>query len=478
MKERDAKRSPPSAGPETQAEQERKTLARASFGAEGDEDEPALEPGVLIGGGRYRISSLLGEGGMGVVYRAEQVNLGREVAIKLLLRGAAARPDARRRFEREAKVASALRHPNAVEIYDVGEDEGRVYIAMQLLQGQTLWDAIGAEGATLPMSVALGIAAQLADVLVAAHDIGLVHRDLKPENVFLEDADEGWRVVVVDFGLAFITGQGGELGRMTREGLVVGTPPYLSPEQAGGLEVGTASDIYAFGCVLFELLTGYPPFQGSELHVLTQHLYVAPTAPSERSLNRKIPRELDELVLAMLRKRAEERPDAREVRAQLELVEGTLAGRRNRGRDASYLKTRQARMVSVPPEASKEVNIVFDSEGLGEPEAFRVGVHGDLDPAAWIALRTNGIVPIAWASGEPTGELEVLFTNARDAEGIAAATASGLPVVALGDARDMKGIAALLRSGVSEVVADPPSIDNLVRKLRRARQRRQRNESA
>lgn len=436
--------------------------------------EDYLAAGTTLAGGKYRIVQLLGEGGMGAVYRAEQTNLRREVAVKVLLRGAAARPDARRRFEREARVASALRHPNAVEIYDVGEEEGMVYIAMQMLRGRTLWDAVGEEGATLPMSVALGVAAQLADVLVAAHDISLVHRDLKPENVFLEDADEGWRVVVVDFGLAFIEGEGGELGRMTREGLVVGTPPYLSPEQAGGLEVGTASDIYAFGCVLYELLTGYPPFQGSELHVLTQHLYVAPSAPSERSLNRSIPRELDDLVLAMLRKRAPERPTAREVRAQIELVEGTLAGRRNRGRDASYLKSRQARMVSVPPEASKQVDVVFDTEALDEPEAFRVGISGELDQASWIALRTNGIVPVRLGEANDASAVDVIFSTRRDPEHLAELVAAGRPTVAVGDPRQMADLAELLRMGISEVVAEPIAIDNLVRKLRRAHQRQQR----
>lgn len=442
-----------------------------------------LAPGTMVDGEKYEIVEFLGAGGMGVVYRARQRSLGREVALKLLNAGHAREPEARRRFLREAKVASALTHPSVVQIFDVGEAEnGVIYLAMEFLRGRTLWEVIGGGAPTLPLATSLAIAGQLADALVAAHDLPLVHRDLKPENIFLEDAEAGWRVVVVDFGLAFMPGQGGELGRMTREGLVVGTPPYLSPEQAGGLEVGTPADVYAFGCVTYELLTGAPPFQGSELHVLTQHLYVAPSAPSERALDRRIPRELDALVLSMLRKRPEERPTMREVREGLAKVEGTLAGARNRGRDANAVETRQARMVSVPPELAREAPLLADTASVGEAIEAQVGVVGPLDETLWIGLRTNGWLAEA-VDGEADGDelatnYDLLLCTADAPDALARLVATGVPVVASTGTHDMAALAAMARLGVSEVVRRPLSIDDLVRALRRAHRRRRREDAS
>ncbi|MFO0631461.1 MAG: serine/threonine-protein kinase [Nannocystaceae bacterium] len=291
-------------------------------------DAHKLVPGAIVAE-RYRIVDLLGEGGMGRVFRAVQLNLGREVALKLLLPGAIDAVSGVERFMREAKVAASLRHPAAVDVYDVGVDGSLVFIAMELLSGSVL-RSLMQEGVPLSLPDAVEIASQLADLLVEAHAMGLVHRDLKPENVFIEPP---LRVRVVDFGLAFIEG-GLELGRITREGVVVGTPAYLSPEQAQGLQVGTAADIYAFGCMLYELVTGVPPFRGSQINVLTQHLYVAPTRPRERAPDVGIPGELDDLVIAMMAKRVPDRPSASAVLAQLELVRRTLGGERLRGRDA------------------------------------------------------------------------------------------------------------------------------------------------
>jgi hypothetical protein len=434
---------------------------------------PSIGVGSVVDG-RFEILYQLGEGGMGAVFRARQLNLDRDVALKVLLSDVARRPDAHARFEREARVASMLKHPNAVEIYDVGEHEGVIYLAMELLRGQSLWEYMGTLESPPPLDATLGISAQVADVLIAAHHQGVVHRDLKPENIFLEDQGDTWRVVVVDFGLAFVTGTEGALGRMTREGLVVGTPPYLSPEQANGGTVGPASDVYSLGCVLYELLTGYPPFLGSELHVLTQHLYVAPMAPSERAMNRRIPRELDELTLAMLRKKASERPTPQEVRDQLELVGGTLAGRRARGRDASYLKARAERMVSVPPEASREADIVLDAGGFAAEEALRAGTFGRLEPELVIGLRTNGIAAQGVTPTEPT-EVDVILAATDDLDAIRRFVGWELPVVAVADVADMKTMTQLVRLGVAEVVRAPLAIDNVVRRLRRAHDRHARS---
>ncbi|MCA9705340.1 MAG: serine/threonine protein kinase, partial [Myxococcales bacterium] len=194
-----------------------------------EESEPAsLAPGTVIAN-RYVIERKLGEGGMGQVYQATQVNLRRDVALKLLHGNLPDHEAGRRRFIREARVAAALRHPSAVEIYDVGMDGPHVFIVMELLTGMVLRDLVLSEH-RLPLADALELTVQIADLLVTAHAIPLVHRDLKPENIFVEHDREGrLRARVVDFGLAFIEGDA-ETGRLTREGLVVGTPAFLAPE--------------------------------------------------------------------------------------------------------------------------------------------------------------------------------------------------------------------------------------------------------
>ena len=268
---------------------------------------------------RYRIEGRLGEGAMGVVYRATQLNLGREIALKIIMAHREV-ADARARLLREAKVASALRHPNAVQVYDVGEDRGLPFLAMELLEGHDLRDEVG-HGRSLPLHRVLRIAEQIASVLISAHQIGLVHRDLKPENIFLErlaDGDE--RVRVLDFGVAFLTEDAGEAGRLTVEGLIVGTPLYLSPEQATGRDLGSPADIYAFGCLLYEMVTGDVPFTGSNMEVLSSHIRVDPRPP--KLACKEVPPALDALIMAMLRKAPATRPTAAQIEAELRRIAG------------------------------------------------------------------------------------------------------------------------------------------------------------
>ena len=227
--------------------------------------EPQSDP--LIGrklDGRYTVLARLGQGGMGVVYRGRQAHLGRFVAIKVLNEDAAAVPEWRRRFEREAKALSALAHPNVVPVTDFGIDRGVPFLVLELLQGKTLADLIK-EG-PLPLWRALDISRQLLRGLAFAHGKGIVHRDLKPANVFLQELpDQADHVRLLDFGMVkFLAGSGSrtvpDSHHLTRTGVMLGTPAYMSPEQVTGSPADARSDVYAAGAVLFELLAGRRPF--------------------------------------------------------------------------------------------------------------------------------------------------------------------------------------------------------------------------
>jgi eukaryotic-like serine/threonine-protein kinase len=208
--------------------------------------------------GPYRIETPIGEGGMGEVYRARDARLDRDVAIKVLPAHLAGDPDALARFEREAKAVAALSHPNILAIHDFGADQGVAYAVMELLEGETLRERLGT--GAISWRKAISIATEVADGLAAAHARGIVHRDLKPENIFL--TSEG-RAKVLDFGLARgarVEAEKTTLGGITGPGTVLGTVGYMSPEQVRGEQIGTASDIFSFGCVLHEMLAGQGPF--------------------------------------------------------------------------------------------------------------------------------------------------------------------------------------------------------------------------
>ncbi len=211
---------------------------------------------------RYHIIKKLGEGGMGAVYLGEHVKMGRKSAIKVMAAAMAQDPDAISRFNREAANASRISHPNVCQIYDFGETpDGLIYLAMEFIEGQALTSLIEKEGA-LPVSRAAGILKQAADALQAAHDLTIVHRDIKPDNIMVLQGRDGSDIVkVVDFGIARAVG-GDETGqKVTKTGLVVGTPEYMSPEQLSGDKLDGRSDIYSLGLVFYRMLTGVLPFQ-------------------------------------------------------------------------------------------------------------------------------------------------------------------------------------------------------------------------
>jgi serine/threonine protein kinase len=255
----------------------------------------------------YEVEAVLGRGGMGVVFRARQVSLNRAVALKMALAGAYAGPHERARFRREAEAVAALRHPNVVQVYDVGEADGRPYFTMEYAEGGSLAQKLA--GTPQPARQAAALLATLAEAVQAAHQSGVVHRDLKPGNVLL--TGDG-TPKLSDFGLATLLGAGGGL---TRTGAALGTPSYMAPEQARGDKgaVGPAADVYALGAILYDLLTGRPPFRGeTEAETVLQVLSQEPVPPSR--LNAKVPRDLETICLKCLRKEPRRRyASAREL---------------------------------------------------------------------------------------------------------------------------------------------------------------------
>ena len=257
---------------------------------------------------RYEVIEPLGEGGMGTVYKVRHTTLDRLFAMKVLRRDLAADPGLAARFLQEARATAAIRHASVVAINDFGElDDGAPYFVMELLVGETLATRLRARG-LLPPRDAAAIACKLAGALGAAHAANVVHRDLKPENVFLVGAASGKsaldEVRVVDFGAAKIMGG----SKLTRPGVVFGTPYYMSPEQASGQPVDARADIYSLGVLLYEMITGVLPFEADTyMGVLTKHMFATPVKPSERTPSGVQLGDLETVVLRALEKDPNER---------------------------------------------------------------------------------------------------------------------------------------------------------------------------
>ena len=263
---------------------------------------------------RYRIERKLGQGGMGAVYLGEHVLTKRKVAVKVLVAGLSGTPEVLARFVREAQSATAIGHPNIVEVLDMGRipsgipgDPGSLYMVLEFLEGRDLWDLTEAEG-VLPIGRAVRIVVQLADALHAAHEKGIVHRDVKPENVYLvKRGAEPDFVKVLDFGISKVTSDEPGGRSMTHTGSILGTPYYLSPEQAHGRkDVDRRADIYAVGVVLFRILAGQFPFEADSFPMLIVKICTEPP-PSPRSLRPDLPEALEQVILRCLDKAPERR---------------------------------------------------------------------------------------------------------------------------------------------------------------------------
>ncbi|HWB09491.1 MAG TPA: protein kinase [Pirellulales bacterium] len=277
--------------------------------------DPPVSEGEIGRFGGFRVLRLLGTGGMGLVWEAEDPQLCRRVALKVMKPSLADRREHRARFLREAQAAAAIDHSHIVTVYQVGEHRGLPFLAMQLLRGETLDDALSRAG-RLPQAECLRIGRQMAEGLAAAHRRGLIHRDIKPTNTWLE-ADGGW-VKLVDFGLVQVIA---DKGHLTQTGLILGTPAYMSPEQARGDTVDPRSDLFSLGAVLYHMATGVGPFQGaSTLAVLTSLALRVPEPP--RGINPEISPGFSDLILRLLAKDPVDRlPSADAVVEQIRQLE-------------------------------------------------------------------------------------------------------------------------------------------------------------
>ena len=268
------------------------------------DEETALRGGTLVGrtlDGRYRVEKVLGEGGMGVVYLVTHVALGKRMALKVL-HGEGARDETTvARFVQEAQASSAIGHPNIVDVIDFGRlADGAAYFVMELLEGESLTDRI--KRGAIPLEQTIAIAEQIASALAAAHARGIVHRDLKPDNVQLVRRGAEEAVKVLDFGIAKV---GGASSKLTKTGMIFGTPHYMSPEQAAGQSVDARTDVYALGVILFEMATGTVPFDGDTfMGILSKHMFEPPPRPTNVLASTH---PLEPVILRALAKKPEDR---------------------------------------------------------------------------------------------------------------------------------------------------------------------------
>ncbi len=372
------------------------------------EEEDMARLGTLVG--NYKLDSILGRGGMGTVYAGEHVYIKKPVAVKVLHPQFARYPEAVNRFLREARAASSINHPNIVDVTDFGLlGDGLVYFVMEYLPGKSLEDLIEREGA-VELHRALNIANQMALALEAAHHQGVIHRDLKPDNIMLlvkpgrrdlvkmatghhesvTEREQQWDFVkILDFGIAKVLIPD-ELSAETVQGAVFGTPEYMSPEAARGEDVDHRADIYSLGVIMFDMLTGRPPFEAQAANeVLQMQINKPPPSPREFAPHREITEFAESVILKAMHKDPDRRyQDMGELRTDLQAAYGTVSYRRNasglppRGAesrqkrlteeiddwirdDRSGMNIEQARMAALIEKADK----AFSGEQLSPTEA-------------------------------------------------------------------------------------------------------------
>jgi len=349
-------------------------------------ERETLAAGTILAD-RYRIDALIGEGGMGDVYRAQHLTIDKPVAIKVLAPEQIRRSRIVSRFLQEARAASRIRHDNVVDITDFGDSDGLVFFVMEFLDGEDLSRLLKREG-RLPWSRARGIILQILDGLGAAHRAGIVHRDIKPHNCVMTQREGRVDFVkIIDFGIAKLRDNGGSGEQLTRTGAIVGTAEYMSPEQGSGAEIDGRSDLYSVGVILYRMLTGQVPFAGSNaMAVLYQHIHGTLRPPSTACPDAGIGPELDALTMRALAKNRDQRfADAEEFAAAVRRVseDGGLSRRSSGARSR-----------------------IWTGLGIGVPALALAGWWATRDPAVEREPPAKGAVALAETRDAPPMALD------------------------------------------------------------------------
>jgi eukaryotic-like serine/threonine-protein kinase len=372
-------------------------------------------------GGRYRIEDVLGRGGMASVYLARDEELERSVAVKVLAEHLADQPDFHDRFLREARLAAQLSHPNVVQVFDVGEEDGSPFIVMECVEGSTLADELQERGRLDPDEV-VDLALQICGGLEHAHAAGLVHRDIKPQNLLLRPDGT---VKIADFGIA----RAAETTRLTQMGSVMGTAAYLSPEQALGEEVTAAADLYSLGCVLYELLTGRTPYVFETLpELVVKHR--DEVIPPVRELRPDVPERLEAAVMHALARNPDYRPASAAALAEELAVaspDPPIRPRRATGRRATEVPAPSAptQVLSAPRTRSRRQHTpgsrrlwlalaaIVAAVALVIALAVAAGNHGGTQQPAQNAPAVQPVPPASDADGQARNLADWLRENSR-----------------------------------------------------------------
>ena len=416
-----------------------------------DLDRDELPAGMQVG--EYQIERKIGVGGMGVVYGAKHPLIGKRAAVKVLNARLSMDREAVSRFVLEAQAVNQIGHANIVDIFSFGTlEDGRSYFVMEWLQGETLGERLDRLG-KLPVREALTILVALCRALEAAHAAGVIHRDLKPDNVFLATDDDGWRVKLLDFGIAKLSTTAPSISR-TATGMVVGTPLFMAPEQAKGEPVDGSTDVYALGLLAYTAVCGTSLFESesSAIEVLAAHISKEPPPP--RSLRPDLPVELDVLVLEMLAKRPSFRPSLVDVRQQLAALAATLGAQTGPvplaepPRFTVRAQSNVDGVVAVSPKGPTELLAVGGEEPLvpaarGARWPLLLGAVGALGLAAAVfAIMTRGaapdaVTPPAKLAAAPIPTLPPVTPDAALVTAVAPDAAVPAPVAAVDTAVDI-----------------------------------------
>jgi serine/threonine-protein kinase len=366
------------------------------------ESGPATDAllGVVVDG-RYRVEERIGEGGMGVVYRATHTSLNKTIALKVLRGEMAKDAEVVQRFVQEAQSATSIGHENIIDISDFGRlKDGTVYFVMEYLNGTAL-NGLIKRGGSIPVGQAVNVLKQIASALGAAHTRGIVHRDLKPDNIYLiKRGDDDSFVKVLDFGIAKV---GGASNKLTRTGMVFGTPHYMSPEQAAGQSVDARTDIYALGVIMYEMFTGRVPFDADTfMAVLTKHMFEKPQPMSSPHAERQLGA-LEQITMRALEKKPENRYQT--MQELIEDLDRFVGGGRLRPRAMTPATPSPALADALEPRSKSEMNLehqIVDGGGGGGKKKLWLGIAAAvLVTGLSAALLLRGKEPQASAAPVP-----------------------------------------------------------------------------